>query len=481
MTAPTGGAKTRAGLGFALRHAVKHGLKRVIIAIPYTSIIDQNAQIYKGILGEESVLEHHSQVPTPENDTEEMDEIQERIRLSTENWDAPVIVTTTVQLFESLFSARPGRARKLHNIMESVIVIDEAQTLPPELLLPTADIMRSLVEDYRVTIVLCTATQPSLQNQSYLAPFEGVQWREVIPEFKKYFLNKDLRLVEYEVRKHPVTVKELANELSIIPQAMVILNSRIDARRVFRAMKKNSSALYLSRDLCMSHRRQVLDRVGKMLERKAPITLVTTQVVEAGVSLDFPVVFRAMGPLDRIIQAAGRCNREGRCSTGRMIVFCLEGDHTPKGPYSVGKEKTLLLFKMFDQESLSEKLHHPEIFEEYFARVYSDIDLDRFRIQALRSELNYPAVEKAYRFMPYASYPVVVPFEKGMSRLQEWLKSPSILNWKKLQPFIVSLYEKETREYLEEGKIAEIHEGLFIWEADYDLQMGVGVNKKGGE
>lgn len=332
-----------------------------------------------------------------------------------------------------------------------------------------------------MTIVLCTATQPSLQNKSYLAPFEGAEWREVIPDFKKYFLNKDLRRVEFEVRRHPVTVKELANELSTIPQAMVILNSRRDARRVFKAVKKNSSALYLSRDLCMSHRRRVLDRVEKMQADKAPIILVTTQVVEAGVSLDFPVVFRAIGPLDRIIQAAGRCNREGRCSKGRMIVFCLEGDHTPKGPYLVGKEKTLLLFNMFDQQSLSEKLHHPEIFEEYFSRLYSDIDLDKFKIQALRSEMNYPAVEKAYRFIPEASYPVVVPFGKGMSRLQEWLKSPSILNWQKLQPFIVSLYEKEMREYLEEEKIKEVHEGLFVWEADYDFQMGGGTIKKGGE
>ncbi len=331
LTVPTGGGKTRSGLAFALQHALANrdcGMRRVIVAIPYTSIIEQTAREYRRILGNDAVLEHHSQVPIPENESQNKEQV--RLRLASENWDAPVIVTTNVQLFESLFSNRPGKVRKLHNIAGSVIILDEAQTLPVGLLAPVLDLLKTLVKHYGVSVVLSSATQPAFHSISGVAPID------IIPKqrFEAHF--KDLARVRYTRRTEKLSWTELASELrsNKRTQIMVVLNSRKDALRLLDELKETSGVFHLSTLLCGWHRKTVLRLVKRRLQHGLPVRLVSTQVVEAGVDIDFPEVWRALGPLDRIVQAAGRCNREGRIlEKGQVVIFEPVDGRMPRGEY----------------------------------------------------------------------------------------------------------------------------------------------------
>ncbi len=316
-------------------HAIHHYLDQVIVAIPYTSIIEQTADVYRGIFGEEDglVLEHHSAVVVDDQENSPVTAQQAWPRLASQNWDAPVVVTTTVQLFESLFANRPGRCRKLHNLARSVIVLDEVQTLPPDLLEPILDVLRQLVAHYGTTVVLSTATQPALDESPYLHGLPNVQ--EIIPTPERYF--QKMQRVHYEVpaASQRWTWLEVAERLRSERQALAIVNTKGDAMALLDALG-NQAALHLSTLMCGAHRRATLEEVRRRLKEGDPCLLVSTQVVEAGVDLDFPVVLRAVGPLDRIVQAAGRCNREGRLEAGQVIVFNPTEGGVPRGAYRAG-------------------------------------------------------------------------------------------------------------------------------------------------
>jgi len=479
LTVPTGGGKTRSGLAFALSHAAAnrpHGFRRIVIALPYTSIIDQNARVYREIFGDRFVLEHHSQVDMPEDDRQ--DEVHVRQRLAAENWDFPLIVTTTVQLFESLFSSRPGRCRKLHNLARSILILDEVQTLPPELLEPTMDVLRALVDEYGVTLVLSTATQPAFDQTPYLNAFGGLDIQEIVKNYKSYF--ERLERVEYQPIRRYAALSELADELanSENSQALVILNTRRHALALHEELRKRGvDGLYhLSTLLCGAHRKRLLREITECLagDNPLPVRLISTQVVEAGVDLDFPVVYRVMGPLDRIVQAAGRCNREAkRSEKGKVVIFDFPDNTSPPGAYKMGLDDA----KMLLSRNKTARLHDPELYTEYFQMLFRDVDLDKKRIQPYRRDLDYPRVAEKYKLIE-DTLPVVIPTydnHEGERRLQEYFQKPSRGAWRMLMPYVVNLSARDLRQEEIRECLEEVGPFLYRWIGAYDDKAHRGI------
>ena len=471
LTVPTGGGKTLSSMAFALNHAALHGHRRIIYVIPYTSIIEQTADQFRQIF-DNGVIEHHSNL-----DETQPEEETARSRLACENWDAPVIVTTSVQFFESLFAARPSRCRKLHNIAGSVVVLDEVQLLPPEFLRPILKVLNEL-RKYRVTILLSTATQPALGPHKEVGfHFEGL---EGIVEITKNpdELYEKLKRVEVTVPAYihePRAWEELAEELASLPSVLCIVNRRDDCRTLWSLMPEGT--FHLSALMCGAHRSQCIAEIKARRNDDFPTRVVSTQLVEAGVDLDFPVVYRALAGLDSVAQAAGRCNREGLLKRGETIVFI----PPTLPPAGVLRQAAGIGARMLS-EQVSDHLA-PQRFTEFFRQLYWLQGTDRLDSKNILSDLtdnearfSFRSAAKNFKLIDdRAQAPVLVRYGEG-GKLIEQLKHLGPERWilRKLQRYVVNLPKYLHARLHVEGAIQEVHPGIYVQGhgALYDEKLG---------
>lgn len=444
LTVPTGGGKTLSSLAFSLDHAVANKQRRVIYAIPFTSIIEQNAKVFQDILGCDHVLEHHCNYK--EKDDPEEAAYNRRRGLAAENWDAPVVVTTNVQFFESLFRNKPSRCRKLHNIAGSVIVLDEAQAIPTEYLEPCLAALRELVEHYGCTVVLCTATQPALDDKSNL--------RSALPEIHEIITaphqlyNELCRTQVHFIGK--LTDAGLAERLEAESQVLCIVPTKPQARSLFEQLQGQEGVYHLSTNMYPEHRRQVLNEIRTRLKSKEHCRVVSTSLVEAGVDLDFPVVYRAMAGLDSIAQAAGRCNREGRMNEFGELgqVYVYEPEKPPRMPWlkrcMTRANETLRNLPDADPLGLA-------VMRRYFELLYDVQELDKkqimSRLNQMTRELYFPFREIAgdFRFIEDDTVGIIVPVEPDAQELVLGLRHTEFPRTilRKLQQYSVALRSRE--------------------------------------
>jgi CRISPR-associated endonuclease/helicase Cas3 len=433
LTVPTGGGKTLSSLSFALRHAIAHGQQRVIYVVPFTSIIEQNAEVIREILAplESStftpLIEHHSSL-SPDKESAQA-------RLASENWDAPIIITTAVQFYESLFAAKTSRCRKLHNIANSVVILDEAQSLPVDFLSPCLRVLQELTEHYHTTAVLCTATQPAVNHDAAEFPIGLKNCREIIANTSALFAALERVKVE---ALGDVTDSTLAQRLADHQQVLCIVNRRKHAQQIFQQLGEEAGNYHLSALMCPEHRSRILTEVRTRLRDGLPVRVISTQLIEAGVDVDFPVVYRALAGLDSIAQAAGRCNRNGKLSTpGQTYVFRPEDQRAE----TYFRETAQVAHQLID---LHPDLLGREAIRHYFDLYYyqqksrwdsKDI-LGHFRIdgrnQAFPFDFSYSSVAEKFRLIDDWQVSVIIPYDDRSRSLIADLRSSSIPLHRKL-------------------------------------------------
>lgn len=455
LTVPTGGGKTLASLGFALDHAKRHGHRRIIYAIPFTSIIDQTAAIFRDVLGDEHILEHHSALDEEKFDPRQREQ-KNKLKLAMEDWAAPVVVTTTVQLFESLFSARTSRARKLHNIANSIVILDEAQTLPRGYLLPVMRALEELASRYGCTIVMCTATQPALGKRSCFEKGMPLDGRELAPDPKELAA----RLARTRIRHDgDMNNSALVAALRRHDQALTIVNSRRHALDLFRLAREAGldGVVHLTTRHHATDRRRILAGIRARLADGLPCRLVATSLVEAGVDVDFPVAFRAEAGLDQIVQAAGRVNREGKRERDASIVTVFKAsDYPPPAEIAglIGDMKRII-GKHEDLTSLA-------AIEDYFGEVYwrmgDRLDakkiLRRFLVSRRGTEFSYRQVGADFRMIESGLAPVIVANDDFSKKAVDQLGVETIPSGKlarDLQGYVVQVPPKARAALINNG------------------------------
>lgn len=445
LSVPTGGGKTLSSTAFALKHAVKHGMKRIIYVIPYTSIIEQTANDLRAILGERNVLEHHSNV--------ESSRMTLQAECASENWDAPIVVTTDVQFFESLYAAQPRRCRKIHNIANSVVILDEVQLLPHGLLVPCAEAIKQLAQRYHTTIVLSTATQVSLPR------IEPGMVREITPASMDLY--RRLRRTDIEFPKtlqEKKSWEEVAKELKEQKQVLCIVNTRRDCHNLYKKISEIEGAYHLSTLMCGAHRTKVISEIKQRLKEGRPVRVVSTSLIEAGVDIDFPIVYREFAGLASIVQAAGRCNREGLLGgLGRVVVFCPSkgsGDHIS----CLVKERDATI-ELWEQGLM--EVNSPETYPMFFREVQHRMnDLGEGFLGTLLKgfgRYNYREAAEEFKFIPDVQESIVVRYGEGeelIARLME--KGPSRGLMRRLQRYIVNVPKDRMEELQRMGKIEKL-------------------------
>ena len=460
LTVPTGGGKTLSAMAFAFRHALKFNKKRIIYVIPYTSIIEQTANTLREFLGADSVLEHHSNFD-PAKETQQS-------RLASENWDAPVIVTTTVQFFESLYACKSSRCRKLHNIADSVVILDEVQLLPTKLLKPCVAAIGELAAHYGTTFILSTATQPDLPGLSDV--------REIIPAHLDLYNRLRRTQIEFPSDlKTRRTWEDVATELSAHKQVLCVVNTRKDCRDLFALMPEGT--IHLSASMCGAHRTKVIAAIKAKLKAHEPIRVVSTQLVEAGVDIDFPIVYRAFTGLASIAQSAGRCNREGKLGRlGRVVVF-MPPKESPRGELRYGEYATTDLLNFEERPSFDSPAIFPLYFEKLHARVHDmgDAFADWLYANARDLQFQFREASAAFQMIDDSSLPVVVRYGENRSLVESLrVVGPKRGIMRKLQRYTVNVPRQTIPELVERGFVEEMHPGVFVQtlESIYTEQFG---------
>ena len=466
LTVPTGGGKTLSSLLWAMLHAVRHGKDRIIIAIPYTSIIVQTASILRKIFGAENVLEHHSvfdaEVAFNEY-CEDMDGMKLRQRLATENWDYPIVVTTNVQLFQSMFSNKPSSCRKLHNVCNSVLILDEVQMLPMEHLQPIVDGLSAYQRLFNTSVLFTTASQPVLSGEhsgcNPMVKLKGLSFvKEIIPD--DMCLHDKLRRVNLHFDKQPVDYDTLAEKLLQHDKVLCIVNTRKDAQELYSRLSIERGVYHLSRMMCSAHIQKVISEIKDALKNPEVkiIRVVATQLIEAGVDIDFPIVYRQEAGLDSVLQAAGRCNREGKLGISDAYVFSFNHP-LPLGTLSKGCNTLKNMIDVSDWFA-------PETMKDYFIRLYWNSDtFDKAEVERRMKpgELYFETISKEFRLIDDKGINVVVNYEHSMELVHE-IKEKGISYdlMKRLSKYMVNLREGDFKKLKKEGLLDEVIDGVYL-------------------
>jgi CRISPR-associated endonuclease/helicase Cas3 len=467
LTVPTGGGKTLSSIYFAIKHAKRFSKKRIIYVIPYTSIIEQNAAVFRDIFGNNSVLEHHSSIEIKEDDYES--------RLAIENWDAPLIITTNVQFFESLFHNRSSRCRRIHNIANSIVIFDEVQMLPVNLLKPCIETIRELADSYNTTILLCTATQPALKkNNEFSGGLENV--REIISDPDALY--ERFKRVKVEILPDIIDDIQLSKKIQKYDQILCVVNTRRHARELFEQIADKDGLYHLSALMCPAHRSETIKKIKQDLKEGKKCRVISTQLIEAGVDIDFPVVFRAASGIDSIAQSAGRCNREGKKQLGKVFVFNPE-KLPPPGYLRQGADEANTIIRRF-KDFLSLRAVN-----EYFRNLYwiNEEKLDKNKILEQLSEevakYNFPFKKVAGQFhiIDNNMESIIVPFNDDAKKLIRQIRYSKFSKdlARRSQKYSVQIYPQILKE-LENRAVEKVQENLFILTNEDLYKNDIGLN-----
>lgn len=472
MTLPTGMGKTLCSLNWALHHAKVHSnIKRIVIVLPFLSIIDQTAKELKSIFKDHDViLEHHSNVIYEGKESEEEYYCKDPKQLATENWDYPIVVTTTVQFFESLFSNQRSKCRKLHNLQDSIVIFDEIQTLPVHLAECTMKMLNDMLHLCRCSILFCTATQPNFQTRS---DFKGIDHIVPLVENPMAIFAATKRVEYYPIADYEVqSIDSIAQKVCEEKESVLIVcNTKKKAKALFDSIKEkgNMQVLHLSTNMCQKHRMAVVDKVKGKLKNGEKLILCSTQLIEAGVDMDFPIVFRELAPLESIIQSAGRCNREGKLEKGKVFLFQLEEKGQPSAEY-----KTFTQFAQLCYHNNENRLTDADFYAEYYTdivKLYAPEDT----ITPKREKLMFQDVADIYHIIDSSATSLFVyRYNEESLQLYKEITGKEYLSRKDYQQiaqYCVQVYNKFERD--NSDKIAETTNGVKIWSGAYSEEFGL--------
>ena len=447
LTVPTGGGKTVASLAFALRHALENKMDRIIYVIPYTSIIEQNAKVFRDILGEENVLENHCNV-----DYESSEELLPMQRAS-ENWDKPIVVTTNVQFFESLFANKSSKCRKLHNIANSVIIFDEAQMLPNDYLKPCIAMIEELINNYQVSVVLCTATQPALASFFH----ERISAKELCPRMEEQF-----ELFKRTVFENVgvLTENDLIQRLEKEYQALCIVNTKKRAQRIYKQLE-GEGVYHLSTSMYPKHRRRILREIRGRLQKNKKCILISTSLVEAGVDLDFQSVYRELAGVDSMIQAAGRCNREGLRpeKESKVYIFQFEGKENVLGQrQQIDVAKSVIA----DNRDISDMESITQYFEMLYHIKGDSLDKKKILDEFQNKRYNFAKVGKEFKLIEQDTKTIFINYEEEANETLCLLKERGFTRsgMRKASQYCITIYENEFNKLYSIGAIQPISEDI---------------------